>query len=193
MLLDRFLPHYHVNEVHGITMRASPERVYRALSEVSLADMPLARALFGVRSLPALLMGRSFRSSVRRQPLDGETFVEQAIRGGFVRLADVPGRELVLGTIGRFWQASGGVYRVASAQEFIDADPPGYAKAAINFFIYERNGLTKLRTETRILIPDPRARHTFSMYWLVVQPGSALIRRIWLGAVKIRAEKEIGD
>jgi hypothetical protein len=94
----------------------------------------------------------------------------------------------VLGTIGRFWQASGGVYRVSSPQEFLDSDPPGYAKSAINFLLYERGGLTKLRTETRILITDPEARRRFAIYWAVIQPGSALIRRIWLGAVKKRAE-----
>jgi hypothetical protein len=189
MLLDRYLPTYHVTEVHGVKIRAPRDRVYRALLAVSLNDMPMARTMFALRALPAILTGRRFRSPGRGQPLPGETFIDQAIRGGFVLLANEPGHELVLGTIGRFWQASGGVYRVSSPQEFLDSDPPGYAKSAINFLLYEREGITKLRTETRILITDPAARRKFARYWLVVQPGSALIRRIWLGAVKRRAER----
>lgn len=182
MLLDRFLPHYHFTEVHGIVIDASPERVYRALLEVSLDDMPVARALFAVRALPALLTGKGFRR--RDDGRSSRSFIEQAVAGGFVMLGEEPGRELVVGTIGRFWQVSGGVYRVESAQEFLDADPQGYAKAALNFLIYRRGGLTKLRTETRIVISDPDARRTFSRYWLVVHPGSALIRKVWLRSVK---------
>jgi hypothetical protein len=187
MLLDRYMPRYHFTEVHGIAIRAPRDRVYRALLDVSIEDMPLARALFTLRSIPAILTGKGFRQS-RRHAMPGETIIEQAIRGGFVKLGERPGRELVLGTIGRFWQASGGVYRFRDVEEFMSADAPTYAKSAINFLLYERDGLTKVRTETRILIPDRASRRKFAAYWTIVHPGSAVIRRVWLGAVKRRAE-----
>jgi hypothetical protein len=191
MLLDRYLTTYHFTEIHGINIRASRAQVYRALRAVSLNDMPAARILFALRSLPAILTGERFRSTGRGVPEPDEPFFNRALRGGFVLLADAPARELVLGTIGRFWQASGGLYRLSSPQQFLDSAPPGYAKSAINFLLYERDGFTRLRTETRILISDPTARRKFARYWAVVQPGSALIRRIWLGAIKKRAEQSL--
>lgn len=39
-----------------------------------------------------------------------------------------------------------------------------------------------LSTETRVHAPTARARRTFRLYWLVVGPFSALIRRRWLRA-----------
>jgi len=35
---------------------------------------------------------------------------------------------------------------------------------------------------------DARARRRFKVYWFFVHPGSALMRRMWLRAVKRRAE-----
>jgi len=39
-----------------------------------------------------------------------------------------------------------------------------------------------LSTETRVRATTPRTRRTFRLYWLVVGPFSALIRRRWLRA-----------
>jgi hypothetical protein len=40
----------------------------------------------------------------------------------------------------------------------------------------------------RIAATDVRARRRFAAYWVVVRPGSGLIRLLWLRAVKKRAE-----
>jgi hypothetical protein len=43
-----------------------------------------------------------------------------------------------------------------------------------------------LTTETRVHALSPRARRLFRLYWLVVGPFSALIRRRWLKAIAQR-------
>jgi hypothetical protein len=43
-------------------------------------------------------------------------------------------------------------------------------------------------TETRILGTDAAGRRNFGLYWRVIHPGSAFIRRMWLAAIKKRAE-----
>lgn len=187
MLIDRFMPEYHVNEVHTILTDATPEQVYRAIREVSASEIPLLREMFALRSLPALLMGRRGRWVGGREP-----FLDQALRGGFIMLADEPPRELVVGTIGKFWQASGGTYKVASPEEFLEADAPGYAKAILNFYVGKSRShpnAVRVRTETRVHIPGPAARRKFRLYWQVIYPGSALIRVMWLRAIKRRAEE----
>ncbi len=42
--------------------------------------------------------------------------------------------------------------------------------------------------ETRVYATDASARRRFARYWRVIYPGSALIRRRWLRAMKRRAE-----
>ncbi|HYW41393.1 MAG TPA: hypothetical protein VE959_00970 [Bryobacteraceae bacterium] len=38
----------------------------------------------------------------------------------------------------------------------------------------------------------PQLLHGFAAYWRMIYPGSALIRRMWLRAIKRRAEGGIG-
>jgi len=69
------------------------------------------------------------------------------------------------------------------------ANPPRFAKTAMNFLVEEEEGgWCRLATETRVLGTDDGARRRFAVYWRVIYPGSALIRRMWLRAVKERAE-----
>jgi hypothetical protein len=45
-----------------------------------------------------------------------------------------------------------------------------------------------LTTETRVYTAGPQVLHGFATYWRMIYPGSALIRRMWLRAIKQRAE-----
>jgi hypothetical protein len=187
MLLDKFMSVYHFNEVHAVVARATPERIFRAIKEVTPQEMPLVRTLFWMRSLPALLTGRG------GSRLGGaKAVLEQALSGGFVLLAEETNRELVLGTIDQFWKLQGGSSpQIASAQEFLAFDHPDYAKAALNFYVDENSGEdgVKVTTETRVYVPNSIARSKFAAYWRVIYPGSALIRKMWLRAIKRRAEQ----
>jgi hypothetical protein len=73
--------------------------------------------------------------------------------------------------------------------EFAGFAEPGYAKAGFNFSVAPGPaGGCVLSTETRVLGTDPGARRRFRVYWTVVRPGSGLIRRDWLRAIRKRAE-----
>jgi hypothetical protein len=186
MLLDKFLPEYHFNEVHRITIRASPDRIYQAIKDVHASEIFLFRELMMVRALPAQVLRRTRLRRTYEAPL-----LQQVLKGGsFVLLAEEPGRELVVGTVGRFWQISGGQVKLWSAQEFIEIDRPDYAKAALNFYIHEvrRGPGVRLRTETRICVPDLSARRKFAAYWFFIQAGSAFMRLMWLRAIKRKVE-----
>ena len=98
--------------------------------------------------------------------------------------------EIVIGTVGRFWRPSPAHAEIAGAAEFGAFDVPGWAKAVMNFSVAAVDGgRTRLVTETRIAATDTGARWRFGAYWTIVHPGSALIRRMWLRAVKARAER----
>jgi hypothetical protein len=65
---------------------------------------------------------------------------------------------------------------------------PGYAKAAMSFrCIQETGGWCRLTTETRVFATSPGASRRFAAYWRLIYPGSAVIRRMWLRAIRDRA------
>jgi hypothetical protein len=45
-----------------------------------------------------------------------------------------------------------------------------------------------LTTETRVYAAGAKAVRGFAAYWRMIYPGSSLIRRMWLRAIKLRAE-----
>ncbi len=155
--LDRFLPDYHFVERHAIRVRAPAYVVYRATREVTAAEMPLVPLLFSLRALPARLKGHRYRFASRvhqRRPL-----LEIVLSGNFILLADQPDREIAVGTIGRFWQLSGGgSAKVANPATFTSFADPTYAKATLDFRLEPLlDGTTRLTTETRIFTPAPSA------------------------------------
>ena len=181
--LDRFLPEYHHNEVHETIISASPEAVRRAVREVKGREIALARLLFGIRMLPGRLLGR------RTPERDSEkTLLDSALAMGFILLSESPD-EIVLGVIGQFWKLTGEIVRLSGPEEFLAFSREGYAKGAVDFTLEElADGRVLLRTETRVLPLGPKAARRFGLYWTVVQPGSALLRRTWLQAIRRRAE-----
>ena len=48
-------------------------------------------------------------------------------------------------------------------------------------------GRSLVSTETRVFANSPSARRQFATYWRLIYPGSAIIRRMWLRAVRKRA------
>jgi hypothetical protein len=181
MLLDRSMPHWHVRERHSTHIDRPPAEAMAAARAVTAREVPVLMVLMGVRSLPGLLARRR-PGPVHAPLLDG------FVRMGFAVLDD-SGDELVCGGVGRFWQPSGGLRRVSSA-EFGPFAEPGYAKAGFNFLAEPApGGGCMLSTETRVLGTDAAARRRFRLYWAVVGPGSALIRRDWLRAIRRRAER----
>ena len=176
--LDDVLPTYEAQERHSLSIDARPDLVDRAVREVTLAEIPVARALFALRSV-----GRGAANA--RGPL-----IESMLRQG-VLLEDAPGEGLVLGITGQFWRLRGGSVtdRPRTAEEFAAYKRPDVAKAVMDLRVVAVGETASLlTTETRVHVPDQRARRTFSRYWRVVRPFSGLTRILLLRAARRRAE-----
>lgn len=189
MLLDEFLPQYDIRTVHSIRIAARPESVYASLRTANFDHWGVLRALFALRMLPAFSVApretwRQLRSETWRGPVTLARILEQ----GFTLLGEHTGTELVLGTIGRFWQARAELWPT-SPTSFREAAPQGAAKAAWNFVIGASvDGWTELTTETRVLCVGVAARRQFRMYWTGIRPFSGLTRREMLAAIRATAE-----
>lgn len=106
----------------------------------------------------------------------------------FLVLEEDPDRELVMGTI----VVCPEPLRISNPrpQDFMNFDRARSAKAAIEFRITDEGaGWSGLTTETRVFATDAATRRRFAVYWRIIYPGSALIRRTWLSAIKSRAER----
>lgn len=183
MRIDEHLGDYRWREVHAIDIAADPPAVLAAVRSVTAGELPLVRLLMGLRALPGRLRGARRASRPRDEPV-----LDSVLRSGFRLLAE-DGRELVVGIVGRFWQACP-VHAEVDAARFAGFQEPGWAKAAMNFTVTEgAHGGTRLATETRIAATDAAAGRRFGAYWMLVRPGSGLIRHSWLRAVRRRAER----
>lgn len=152
------------------------DHVWRAIEQVRPREIRLFMLLTFLRGL-----GRTRRNDADLPLLD------VARAGGFAEIGRTD-HELVLGTIGQFWRLRprGCQRTITSPESFMAFAEPGFAKAAINFLATPREGGILLVTETRIAAFGD-ARRRFAMYWRLILPGSALIRRQWLAAIRRRA------
>jgi hypothetical protein len=179
--LDAFMPDYHFHERHEILIHASPERVRAALDQVSFADIGVMETLGRIRNIA--VGGSRATRGVSSTPIV-ETV--KAPRSGFFLLADTP-REFVFGLAGQPWNNR--AIRLAP-DEFRPWAAPGNVKVAANFLIEDLGGgLSRVVTETRIAATDAAARRRMARYWSLVYPGSGLVRRSLLEAVRARAER----
>ena len=181
--IDRFLNEYNFHELHRTRVHASPEAVYRAVLEVTPGEIRWLKPLMAIRQFPA-----SLRHRPERDP--SKPILEIATRSAFFYLAREPSREIVIGTVGRFWTASGSrVSGIRGPEEFLAYTDPGVARVAMNFAIEDAGGgFSLLTTETRIFAPEGEPRRRFAAYWRLIYPGSALIRVGWLEGIRKRAE-----
>lgn len=179
--LDDFVPAYQFSEVHQTRVHATPSRVFGAIRSVTAGEIRLFRTLTWIRS-PRLPWRRP-PETILSAPAD-RPILDVALGSGFLLLADDADRELVLGTV-----VCCEPVEIADAGEFAALARPGFAKAALNFLVEdEGGGWCRLTTQTRVLATDDSARRRFAAYWRLIYPGSAIIRRMWLAAIKARAE-----
>ncbi|MEP6508063.1 MAG: hypothetical protein ABJC63_07540 [Gemmatimonadales bacterium] len=195
MLLDDLMPQYDVVERHRTIVRAPPAVVFRAIREANLSGGLITRALLAVRAIPAAIItiAKSPRAA-KAEYGDRASMPRRVIRlgdfegAGFRVVAERVPEELVIGLLGRFWTPRGGLCTDVTAETFHVGPPEGQALAGWNFTIRSSSdSCSELRTETRVRCAKD-ARWKFRLYWLAVRPGSGLIRRAMLNAIRREAE-----
>lgn len=175
--IDALLPRWDVRGVHRIDIASTPLVIHSHVRTLDLGSSPLARVLFTLRGMP--------RESLT---MDG------LLRLGFRLVEERPGRELVLGIIGRFWRLRERPVRFEPA-DFAAWSQPAHAKAAWSFVMEpapDASGMTRLVTETRVHCTDDASRAAFLRYWRVIRPFSGMIRLVALRQIRRQAEAGAG-
>ena len=181
MLIDQLVPDYQFGEHHEIRIAAPPARVYAAVRAVTAREIRLFRLLTWLRS--PHWPGRGAESILN--PASDRPILDVALRSGFLLLREDVEHEIVVGML----VCCDKPRPASSAEEFL-ARPGSLARAAMTFHLVdEGGGTTRLITQTRISASDGAAERRFAAYWRVIYPGSAVIRVMWLRAIRDRAER----
>ncbi len=160
--LDELMPVYQFDERHETHVAAPPERVLEAVRAVRADEILLFRTLTSIRRF-----GRPGPESILNAP-EQQPLLDVATRTSFRYVVNEPQEIVVATTVIR----------------------PHAAEAMMNFLITtDGRGGTLLSTETRVYANTDDARRRFATYWRIIRPGSDIIRRMWLRAIKRRAER----
>ncbi len=176
--LDPILPEYEESLVEERIVRASPARVFETFENLKISDMRLAKFLAGVRNL-----GRPVDTSDESSLLG-----EDARRFGWVTLLRDPGRQWIVGLVGRVWRRDFGVAKLEERDAFLRFQEPGYAKIVVSYRFDAIPEGTRIVSETRVHCTDEHAARRFRWYWRVIRLGASLSVRSGLRATQRRAE-----
>lgn len=181
MLIDKYMPTFDVRHRAEVRVASEPAQAYEALRALDLEKSWIVRILFTIRTLPARILGKQSApepSKLRR------TFLESAIKMGWVILEEAAGQELVAGAVTQPWVANV-IFRGLPPAEFVGFAEPGYTKIVWNIAVQKSDGgSTIASTETRVLATDAESRRKFRRYWFVFSLGIRLIRRVALAQTR---------
>lgn len=122
--IQNFLPRPYNKEVNRIFVKARPETAWQAARYFDMAEVSWIRFLFDLRTLPQ----KFTNGKIGTRPGLGVDDIGRP-GSGFVILEEIPGREVVIGSVGRFWHLNI-PFKEVSPDEFRDFDAPGYGKLA---------------------------------------------------------------
>ena len=179
-LLDQFMPVYDVVERHCVRVNAPAAVTLAAACDMDLQESAIVRLVIKAREL-----------------LLGATSVDRVARGlmaemrslGWGVLADVPGREIVVGAVTKPWEANV-TFRSVPPDQFAAFSESDYVKISWTLRVDSVSATESiLRTETRAIATDSQARTKFRWYWTFLSPGIRLIRWASFGPAKREAER----
>ncbi len=180
-LLDGFMRDYDVRERHAIALEAPAEVTLAAAKEMDLGRSTVVRAVFRAREL----LLRSTHDATKRP-----TGLIEAMKSiGWGVLAEIPGREIVMGGVTKPWEANP-VFRALPPDHFAAFTEPDCVKIAWTLRATpEASGGSIFSTETRAVATDSGARRKFRAYWSLLSPGIIVVRLAMLPALKKAAER----
>lgn len=185
--IDALLPVYTSNEFHEVCINAPIEKVKQVLTVTGVKDIPVARLLMIIRGIADEDVDLSDRAS--NNQVGAET-ISTPDFNFFVVSPDEWVTVMILKAVIITNDADKpATPEILTLEQFEAFNDPGYVKVAVNFrFIRKSDDQTILTTETRNNGITLKDSHVFGIYWRIIYPGSAIIRRVWLDTIKKKAQ-----
>jgi hypothetical protein len=170
--IQSYLPHPRHVELHRITVSAPPDAAWYAARHFDGADIPWVRVLFDLRTLPSKLLGQNPPSGGEAR-LGVDSITSQG--AGFRLLEEVPGTEVVVGAIGRFWELDIPFASVEPGR-FAAFAARGWGKVAWSIRVEPFDRGSQITLELRTSATDDDSWTSLNRYFSVIGPFSHLIR-----------------
>jgi len=182
-LVESFIHEPDVSKSHEIAIDAPTDVVLDVAEHFDLQSIPTIHFLFRLREL---LLHIRHKARPKMKFLVSET-----TNLGWIRLAYVPGRQLIMGAVAQPWV--GNVeFKSISPEEFSSFAEPGFVKIVWTLEAEPLKYRTTLfRTQTRVSATDATARKRFLLYWTFAGHLVGLIRRLGIRAIKREAEQRL--
>lgn len=191
--VDEVMPVFDATRVERLAVQTAPGQAFDALRSTDFLAVHsrLMDTAVWLRGLPLRLRGREVApppqmtiASLFDAPAD-TTY--DASFGPWVPLREVPGRELVLGVVGRFWSPTI-TWRRVSPQAFPAFAEPGWGSIVAALSVAPTGAESCVLTyEARTRCHDAGSRRAFRRYWTLVSPFVGHIERALLRDVAARA------
>jgi hypothetical protein len=182
-LIDRFMPAYSLRQVDRLAVAADPEQAWKVVRALEGYRLPFVRLLFALRAVPdrALARVRGRRAATAPAPPKPKSLSIDAIANtpgpGFIMLGEEPEREVVVGSVGKFWQPSI-EFAAITPETFAAFDRPGFGKVAWCLRVDPReDGGAWISFDLRVGTTDPGSLSRFRRYWWIIGRFSHAIRR----------------
>lgn len=169
--IQKYLPKPRHTEIHRIYVKASPEQAWEMARHFDAAEIPWVKLLFDIRTLPEKFSGKE------QAPEAAGVSVDQVVSDGtgFMLLTEVPGREVVVGSVGQFWHLNIPFANV-SPDTFRDFEAPGWGKLAWAISVEPYRDGSTVSLELRTTATDERSWDKLSKYYRIIGIGSRMIR-----------------
>jgi hypothetical protein len=185
-LIQQVMPRWRLRQVDRVAVAADPARAYARARAVDLYGIPTVRRLFALRVLPgriAAWLGGKAAPVAQRASIEQIT----AAGTGFHLIAE-RAHEVVVGSVGRFWQPAI-EFAPVTASTFTAFDEPGWGKLAWSIAVAPREEGSWVSVELRVDCGDDVSWRKFMRYWRLIGPFSHVIRR---GALRLLT-RELGE
>ena len=182
--LDRLIPAPALMEIDRVELAVDASRAWNAVRDLDLAQSPLVRTLFAIRTIPDRLQGKATPLRLRLNDL-----VSTPAEPGFQVLVEDAPHELAAGAIGKVWRPAIPFVHVADAAAYAAFSEAGYVKVAWALRVVPDGAETScVEFELRVAATDEDALKKFKRYFRLIGPASRFIRHLLLAQL----ERDLG-
>ena len=181
--IQKFLPNPRHTEVHRIFVSAKPEVAWQAARHFDMSEIRWIKLLFDIRTLPDALSGEKGEGTNPGLGVDQITGTDT----GFMILDEIPGKEVVIGSVGKFWHLKI-PFQQLTTTEYMAFNKPGFGKIAWGIAVEPYLDGSTIAIELRTTATDDVSWKKLSRYYSIIGMGSKLIR----SSVMMKLETRLG-
>lgn len=169
--IQYYFPEPRHTEINRVFVKAKPSVAWEAVRHFDASAISWIRLLFAIRTIPEKLSGKHNLHKDNRLGID-----QIAENGkGFMIVHEEPGKEVVVASVGQFWQLN---IRFADIrpEEFKNFNQPGWGKLAWAITVEPFLGGSTISLELRTTATDDHSWKKLKNYYRIIGLGSRPIR-----------------